>query len=78
MIRTMSSPPQPTQQMTRSVFRVLAGILAAFLLLVGLPASLAETRNGGWEAWLCAGCCLYAGVGLALGARTGRWFNRLG
>jgi hypothetical protein len=58
---------------TRLVFRILAGILAAFVLLIGLPAALSEARSGVWQAWLCAFCCLYAGVGLAVSARTGRW-----
>jgi len=61
------------------VFRVLAGILAAFLLLVGVPMALygGFTRSGesqlGSIFW--AGCCLFAGLGLAGGARTGRWYN---
>jgi hypothetical protein len=58
---------------TRFVFRILAGIMAAFLLLIGLPAALSEAGSGGWQAWFGAFCCLYAGVGLAVGARTGRW-----
>lgn len=60
---------------TRFVFRLLAGLLAAFLLLVGLPAALSEAGSGGGEAWFCAFCCLYAGVGLAVGARTGKWMD---
>ena len=52
---------------------VWAGIIAAFLLLIGLPAALWEAQSGVWQAWLFAFSCLYAGVGLAVGARTGRW-----
>jgi hypothetical protein len=59
---------------TRFIFRVLAGILAFCLLLVGLPAAVLEALNGGtWPAWFGAACCCFAGIGLALGARTGRW-----
>lgn len=57
------------------VFRVLAGIIAAFLLLVGLPLALSVAFAGTWQSWLLAICSLYAGIGLALGARTGRWFG---
>jgi hypothetical protein len=61
------------------VFRVLAGILAAFLLLCGLPMALHEVFTGSgehrlWGILLAIGS-VYSGVGLAVGARTGRWFK---
>lgn len=64
-----------TESHTRLVFRILAGIMAAFILLVGVPAGLFEARNDTWEGLFMAFCSLYAGIGLALGARTGRWFG---
>ena len=51
-----AGPASPCE--TRFVFRVLAGIIAAFLLLVGLPAASYEARSGGWDAWVCALSCL--------------------
>jgi hypothetical protein len=70
---------QPSKQPgTRFGFRVLAGIIAVFLLLVGLPLALLEAGSGGWQAWLGALCCLYGGVGMAVGARTGRWYSARG
>jgi hypothetical protein len=57
------------------VFRVLAGIIAAFLLLIGLPLALSGAFADTWESWLWAIVSLYAGIGLALGARTGRWYG---
>jgi hypothetical protein len=61
---------------TRLVFRVLAGIIAAFLLFVGLPlaASGAFTEEW-WQSALWAVGSLFAGIGLALGAYTGRWYG---
>ena len=75
----MSSSSSIRQRETRIVFRVLAGILAAFLLLVGLPVALyAVFADSGesclWDIFLAI-CCLYAGVGLVGGARTGRWYD---
>ena len=74
----MNSPEPSNRGTTRFPFRVLAGILAAFLLLVGLPLALLEAGSGGGWSWLGAFCCLYGGVGMAVGARTGRWFGARG
>ncbi len=63
---------------TRLPFRILAGLIAAFLLLVGLPASFLEAQTGSLEGCFFAVCCLVGGIGLALGAYTGRWFNTPG
>ena len=72
-MKTTTSYPR-SERKTRFVFRVLAGILAAFLLLVGLPAAVLEVRAGGtWQAWFAVVSCIFAGIGLAVGARTGRW-----
>jgi len=60
---------------TRLPFRILAGLMGAFLLLVGLPASLLEAQTGPLQACFFAVCCLVGGIGLAIGAYTGRWFN---
>jgi hypothetical protein len=58
------------------VFRVLAGIIAAFLLLIGLPmAASGAFTDSWWESLLWEICSLYAGIGLALGASTGRWYG---
>jgi hypothetical protein len=75
----MNSSSSITQRETRMVFRVLAGILAAFLLLCGLPMALHEVFTGSgehrlWGILLAIGS-VYSGVGLAVGARTGRWFK---
>jgi hypothetical protein len=51
---------------TRMVFRVLAGILAAFLLLIGLPMALYAvfTSSSDWlRNIFSAICCLYGGLG---------------
>jgi len=72
-MRTTTSYPR-IEQKTRFIFRVLAGVLALFLLLVGLPVAVLEGLGGGtWQAWFGAVCCYFAGIGLAVGARTGRW-----
>ena len=72
-MRTSTSHPR-IEQKTRFIFRVLAGVLALFLLLVGLPLEVLEVRDGGtWQAWFGAVSCYFAGIGLAVGARTGRW-----
>lgn len=72
-MRTATSYPR-VEQKTRFIFRVLAGILALFLLLAGLPVAVLEALHGRtWQAWFCAVACYYAGIGLAVGARTGRW-----
>jgi hypothetical protein len=63
----------PTKPRTRFAFRVLAGVVATFLLLVGLPAAILEGLDGSCEAWFGALCCLYAGIGLVGGAWTGEW-----
>jgi hypothetical protein len=58
------------------VFRVLAGIIAAFLLFVGLPLALSGAfTETWWESWLWAIGSVYAGIGLAVGARTGQWYG---
>ncbi len=72
-MRTTTSHPR-TEQKTRFIFRVLAGVLALFLLLGGLLAAVLEARNGGtWRALFVAVSCYFAGIGFAVGARTGRW-----
>ena len=68
---------------TRLPFRILAGVLGTVLLLYGLPVSLLELLKatkldaimGSLEACFCAVCCLVGGIGLMLGAYTGRWFD---
>lgn len=72
-MKTTTSYPR-IERKTRFVFRVLAGILAVFLLLVGLPAAVLVVRDGGtWQAWFAVVSCIFASIGLATGARTGRW-----
>jgi hypothetical protein len=72
----MNSLSSIKQRETRMVFRVLAGILAAFFLLGGLPIALHEVFAGSGEHCLwnifSAICAFYSGVVLAVGARTGR------
>lgn len=63
---------------TRRGFRILAGIVAAFIMLVSFPLAIHEAWNGPWWTWLMVLACLYAGIGLAIGAKTGRWFNSPG
>jgi hypothetical protein len=64
---------------TRMVFRVLAAIIAFFLLAVDLPLGLSGAfTETWWESWFLIISSLYAGIGLAVGARTGRWYNSPG
>jgi hypothetical protein len=76
--KLMNSSSSVKQPETRTVFRVLAGILAGFLLLIGLPVVLYAVFINSCD-WLwnifSAICCLYGGIGLAVGARTGRWYD---
>ena len=74
----MSDLPSPGLPQTRFVFRVLAGVIAVFIFLVSVPMALYEAINGVWYAWFLALVSLFAGIGLAVGARTGRWFNSPG
>ena len=70
----ISSPIEKRQ--TRMVYRVLAAIIAALLLLVGFPLALSGAfMDAWWESAIWAITSLYAGIGLGLGARTGRWFG---
>lgn len=74
----MSDLPSPGLPKTRFVFRVLAGVIAVFIFLVSVPMALYEAIKGVWYAWFLALASLIGGIGLAVGARTGRWFNSLG
>ena len=77
--RQPNGPSSIDKRETRMVFRVLAAILAAIFLVISLPLALSgAVTNTWWESWLFAICSLYAGIGLALGARTGRWYGGLG
>ena len=69
-----SASPVKTSE-TRMVFRVLAGIIGAVLLLAGPPLALSGAIGDTWMSWVCSVACLYAGIGLAVGARTGRWYG---
>lgn len=71
-----NGPSSVNKSETRAVFRILAGILAAFLLLVGLPlAASGAFVDSWWESGLWAIGSLYAGIGLAVGGRTGQWYG---
>lgn len=76
---TLHPTPAQPQPKARFPYRVLAGVIAAFLLLVSLPVAIHEGADRNTrEAWFVALCSLYAGVGLAVGARTGYWpFTRV-
>jgi hypothetical protein len=74
----MSDFTSPGEPQTRFVFRVLAGVIAVFIFLVAVPTALYEAISGDWYAWFLALGSLIGGIGLAVGARTGRWFNSLG
>lgn len=72
MINNKSGPA--FRQETRIVFRVLAGILAIFGLFVCLPLAVVEGLNGDtWSSWVFVICCVFAGIGMAEGARSGQW-----
>jgi hypothetical protein len=59
---------------TRAAFRIAAGVVAGLLLLVSLPIAIAGALNShAWEYWFAAVCSLFAGVGMAVSARTGQW-----
>ena len=60
---------------TRLPFRILAGVLGAFLLLYGLPVALLDATAGPLRACFFAVCCFVGGIGLTFGACTGRWLN---
>ena len=70
-----SSSPVPGSRQTRTVFRILSGILAVVILLVGLPVAMIEAQTGSLTAVVMSACSLFAGIGFAIGAFTGRWFN---
>lgn len=61
---------------TRGPFRVLAGLFGILFLAWGVPSAVIEgLHGGGWPAWAVAAAFAYAGMGLALGAWTGRWYG---
>jgi hypothetical protein len=66
------------QRRTRYGFRVAAGVLGAFILLVGLAIQVVQMDQGELLPWLFLFASLYGGVGLAVGAWTGRWYNAKG
>ncbi len=72
------SIPSHQQRQTRYGFRVAAGVIAAFILLVGLPIQVVKMDQGGLLPWLFLFASLYGGGGLAVGAWTGRWYNAKG
>lgn len=74
----MNNPAEPGENQTRLGFRIVAGILAVFTLLFSLPLALYEACSGTLLDWLMVLCCVYAGIGMAVGAKTGRWFNSPG
>jgi hypothetical protein len=69
------SSPAPRDCQTRKVFRILSGILAVVILLIGLPVAMIEAQTRSLTAVVLAVCSLFAGIGFAIGAFTGRWFN---
>lgn len=71
----MGESYMPGARPTRMPFRVLAGVIAGFILLVGLPASLWEAQVMNWQTWFITVCCFYGGIGLALAAWTGKWYG---
>lgn len=76
--KLMNSTSSVKRPETRMVFRVLAGVIATFLLLIGLPVALSEVFTSSCDLlWniFSAICCLYGGLGLAVGARTGWWYD---
>lgn len=63
-----------TEPPVRFGFRILAGIIAASILLIGLPSSFLEAIDrGGVLEWFLVLGCLAGGIGLAIGAKTGYW-----
>ena len=71
----MKQADSPGNRQTRFVFRILSGIVAAIMLLVSLPVAVFDAWHGSPFAVFAAACCVYAGIGLAIGAVTGRWYN---
>jgi protein-S-isoprenylcysteine O-methyltransferase Ste14 len=72
----MSTASPDQDPPTRKAFRILAGIIAAFLLLVSLPLAISGAfTDSWWESAIWALASLFAGIGMALGARTSRWYG---
>lgn len=71
----MKNSGSPVDRQTRMVFRILSGIIAVFVLLISLPVAMIEAQAGSLTAVVLAACSLFAGIGLGIGAFTGRWFN---
>lgn len=74
----MKNPTELGESQTRACFRILAGILAVLFLLISLPLALYQARSGTLVDWLMVLGCIVGGVGMAVGAKTGRWFNSPG
>ena len=74
----MNSSSSIKQRETRMVFRILAGIIGTFLLL-GLPVALygVFTSSGESLLWniVWAIASVYAGLGMVVGARSGRLYD---
>ena len=58
----------------RIEFRILAGFLAGFLLLVA-PVFFLLAFNGTWYYWLMALSTMVFAIGLLGVMRTGQWFR---
>jgi hypothetical protein len=56
-------------------FRILAGLLAALLILIGVPIFIMLAIGGPWHYWLAAVNSLFVGIGFFGAARTGQWFR---
>jgi len=79
----MNNPTEPGESQTRPGFRILAGILAVLFLLISLPLALYQALSDQALSetlldWFMVLGCLAGGVGMAVGAKTGRWFNSPG
>lgn len=65
---------QPYQSAgARKGFRVLAGVLATFVVLVGFPSVVMMLIYGDWHEWVMAANIIWLGIGLTGVARTGHW-----
>jgi hypothetical protein len=73
-VATMMSTHRNSNEV-RFLFRVLAGILAGLMLLVGVPILIRVAIEGPWHFWLAAMNVALIGIGFFGTALTGRWFR---
>jgi hypothetical protein len=67
-------PPPKSHATARPEYRLLAGMVGAAMLLVGLPVSVWMAIGGTWDWWAVPLSCLIMGYGFVCVFRTGELF----